>query len=850
MNRNACLILFLVLAISENISGQQQDCYNAMTSLANRFPSLQTAAVNPWTLSNIQNACQQPSNSALYDVDTSRSFIYSITFDSSWGAENTAYSVNTTALSLGLTQMAGGWIINGNAAPSATFIQAILSSLTPLVPITFNAPYMPTNSVYWPKSNVTQMTLNAVPGIFFTISSANNLTSLANLDAITTSVGQIFNATTTFSALTTLTTDIGDIPSNLYKAPQLATLGLRVTTASFSTSVSSPLQNYSYPSLQFYGRNSSVSTTLNFSTIDMTSTYNLSFSNYLTVEVENTTYFCGSKNKLSRLVIDHSQIVSSLGNTTEYFCMLNSTFLIDLEWTPTKLTDSGTVPYVNNLLPCAPNLEIAKVPAVFVENYQARACSYSKLAVFQVTNYFHNGQIADAAFDFYSNAAINVTLSNTNMTGTIPTSLYLNNSLLSLDLSNNPNLTGVLPAALIAQGNGGSLMSIDLRNTSIDLCSGGNPNFTSAWATRTCHIEGLVGNCICSTNWYQYCSHTACPPTATPQGTSPPVNIPSPIPISTPTPVPAPNPVSIPVSAPATIPAPVSVTIPVPVPIPAPVPVPVMIPTPTPTPIATPIPVPVPESIPIAYPIIEPFTIPIEVPHQVPQSTPYSVPIAEPIANPEPYLVPTPIQTTTPCIGTQPSQNFFCIGGAWTSNTSIVAPIIIVNTTTPIIIDGNLTITTTLQFNGINGSLEVSECILNVSQIVVNLTQTDLQNLQNGGVLSQVLLHQNGSTCNNSVASVPVSVSIPSDACVKVNHDTSSSSSFSLIVLWSVQSTRCASSFGLPIAWWSILIIVVGVILLIATILMLTFFNRKIRKIFFPFVDRSYHIEENPHSTQ
>lgn len=206
-----------------------------------------------------------------------------------------------------------------------------------------------------------------------------------------------------------------------------------------------------------------------------------------------------------------------------------------------------------------------------------------------------------------------------------------------------------------------------------------------------------------------------------------------------------------------------------------------------------------------------------------------SNPIAAPSPTPVPTSVPVPISTptTVACPSRAPGPTFSCIDGRWTSTVDIAGEVLTIPAGAGVVVvNGNLT-SSSVVINGLGSSIEIDGCAANLSQIVIELTKEQIEQL--GKTKLQQLLKIASSECAANLSSVNVALKSNGGGCKKVSVSKSTSGDGkTLSGLFTMDNSSCNT-------WWIVLVSVIcGVILLaiIVLVLMAIFwpaFRQKIR---------------------
>lgn len=224
-----------------------------------------------------------------------------------------------------------------------------------------------------------------------------------------------------------------------------------------------------------------------------------------------------------------------------------------------------------------------------------------------------------------------------------------------------------------------------------------------------------------------------------------------------------------------------------------------------------------------------PLLTPVSPPSSPSQQTPPS-PLQPPSAIPalQPFVsAPSPVTAPVysgPCGGPPPAVgDWDCSSnGEWVSNSSVLTtdPITIEAPVT--VIEGNLSAPTIILTNFSN-TLTVTGCIFNVSTVELTLNHNDIQHLVTSDPSrTKTLLAQNASVGCDPISAIPISLTLPSDACQQVSTSSSSNTNPStLVAVFGVDSSGCKSPGSKSNTWWIILASVVGGVVLIVIVLVI-----------------------------
>lgn len=186
-----------------------------------------------------------------------------------------------------------------------------------------------------------------------------------------------------------------------------------------------------------------------------------------------------------------------------------------------------------------------------------------------------------------------------------------------------------------------------------------------------------------------------------------------------------------------------------------------------------------------------------------------------------------------------PPPGFACTpDGNWVSTGSVTTTTTFVVPSVDVTIQGNLSISSApLTFVGTDHTLTIEGCLfLNNSEIVIDLSKDGYTTGK------KVTLIKQADDCATALNALPLSVKQPASGCkqVKAKRDDSSTPS-TLNAVFSIDNSKCKK-----VAWWIILLAVLGAILLIAIVLALVFtFNKKARQCIRPYSKRQRQSKAN-----
>jgi hypothetical protein len=197
---------------------------------------------------------------------------------------------------------------------------------------------------------------------------------------------------------------------------------------------------------------------------------------------------------------------------------------------------------------------------------------------------------------------------------------------------------------------------------------------------------------------------------------------------------------------------------------------------------------------------------------------PPSAPVMPPIEMVPPANPPTvPVSVPSGCPGRPPTASAQCKNGVWivpSSEIEILAPTIVIST--PIVVDGNLTvptITVTNVFGNGQALLQSNGCI-SIGSITVELSEEDVARLEKNGPRTALLT---SSSCDSS-SSIDVNGQRTSKKCKTIETEAVHSGG-SLTATFRVSASGCNT-------WWIVLVsvvsmVIVGVIVAIVIVQMM-----------------------------
>jgi hypothetical protein len=185
----------------------------------------------------------------------------------------------------------------------------------------------------------------------------------------------------------------------------------------------------------------------------------------------------------------------------------------------------------------------------------------------------------------------------------------------------------------------------------------------------------------------------------------------------------------------------------------------------------------------------------------IPPPTPIEPPTfvcTTPSASPDP-----PVRAPASCPQPSPGPLFQCVGGIWKSTGSVTQPDLVIPGVI-VVVEGNLTVTDGVTFNGIDSQLLVNGCIfLGDNQVTVELTKEELELLAKEGKLPKTLitsLVENNCIGSSDLSQTTVNVKkgTGSKGCRKVKAKNSGSSKSTLQVVFEIDNSTCNMIIIIP----------------------------------------------------
>ena len=186
----------------------------------------------------------------------------------------------------------------------------------------------------------------------------------------------------------------------------------------------------------------------------------------------------------------------------------------------------------------------------------------------------------------------------------------------------------------------------------------------------------------------------------------------------------------------------------------------------------------------------------------------------------------------SPCSNsTRPSPQFICIDGKWTTNTVVTAPTLVIPAgATETIVNADVE-SSVVVFNGL-GSLTISGCANNLTQIIVTLTPEQLKGIGSTKINQTLITYATDTMSCQDLSQVSVTLDVKGSSCRKAKV-TKATSNGQLSGLFSVDSSGCNT-------WWIILVSVICgiIVLLVVVAILLVVFVPSIRNKIRPYEKR------------
>lgn len=177
------------------------------------------------------------------------------------------------------------------------------------------------------------------------------------------------------------------------------------------------------------------------------------------------------------------------------------------------------------------------------------------------------------------------------------------------------------------------------------------------------------------------------------------------------------------------------------------------------------------------------------------------------------FSAPSPTYITNAACpeGTRPSPAFVCVGGTWTTNSTVDTPTFTVPSgNTQTVIQGSLT-SSQVVIQGLGSTIIIYGCTTNLSAITVELTPADLEKIGSAGMTQLLLtLGSSNRSCSSNVSQVAITTQVVGKSCRKVSVD-KLASDVSLSGVFRVDASSCN-------LWWIILVSVLCAVVLIAVV--------------------------------
>ena len=164
-------------------------------------------------------------------------------------------------------------------------------------------------------------------------------------------------------------------------------------------------------------------------------------------------------------------------------------------------------------------------------------------------------------------------------------------------------------------------------------------------------------------------------------------------------------------------------------------------------------------------------------------------------------------------LSTRPSPQFICVNGIWTTSTPVTVPTLVIPSgSTQTVVNADVESSVVI-FNGL-GSLTISGCANNLSEIIVTLTAEELKGIKSSKITQLLVSYANNDNNCTDLSAVTVSLDVKGSSCRKAKV-TKSTSSGQLSGLFTIDSSSCNT-------WWIILVSVIcGVVLILVIVFVL-----------------------------
>ena len=198
-----------------------------------------------------------------------------------------------------------------------------------------------------------------------------------------------------------------------------------------------------------------------------------------------------------------------------------------------------------------------------------------------------------------------------------------------------------------------------------------------------------------------------------------------------------------------------------------------------------------------------------------PSSCAISAPVA-PVAS----VVPTPIAPTC-SNATKPGDQFYCVNGVWTSNTTVTTPVLTIPSgASQTIVSGDVE-SSSIVFAGLGSTLTINGCASNLTSVSLTLTSDDLKG--NSKIVQQLIVLASSDCTDDVLSTVTLVTQVSGSTCRKVKASKSVSNG-QLSGIFTIDSSPCNR-------WWIILVSVICGLIVIGLVIfvLLVIFVPKVR---------------------
>jgi hypothetical protein len=202
--------------------------------------------------------------------------------------------------------------------------------------------------------------------------------------------------------------------------------------------------------------------------------------------------------------------------------------------------------------------------------------------------------------------------------------------------------------------------------------------------------------------------------------------------------------------------------------------------------------------------------------------------------------VPEPLGPCIPCSGPSPSSTlpFECQDGKWVLDLialgSSAEGSLVIQDGAIVFVIGDIVVPL-VTYNGLAGTFNITEGCANLTQVLVNLSDEDIEELYESNQLSKILVSATGAR-NCSLRGVTVTLSSSGKSCRKVTLSGIESDATTLSSTFAIDSSMCNKKSKV---WWIVLVSVVGgIVLLVGAFALLASFHPRVKAWVRPFWTR------------